>query len=324
LESHDPLSSFIFGRDARPVMGLCVDLNETRLAEAKEKLSAAGVDGVDLQHLALSPDPHALDKLLATAEARCLLPIDIFKVDVDSFDIELAVMTLSNLEQRVGNNNLPVAVIVEFNPILPPPVEVLTRFVRPMTEGPTNSRWGCLNSLSGAVVQLSKLGYRLHRLVYNDLVFVHERAAQDALGENFVAQDEWACYLENLQLLSPEDAHMVKHWLLSDDPVSLQEDVIRYCAAWLRDDYAARARKALVVSKASWARCPGMVPGVCLQLSLDRRANLYCSMWHSNPPPSSTPSSGLGPAIVECRVLGPPACIRPSSTSGGRCALLVR
>lgn len=245
LEAHDPLSSFIFGRDARPVMGLCVDLNETRLAEAREKLSAAGVDGVDLQHLALSPDPHALDKLLATAESRCLLPIDIFKVDVDSFDIELAVRTLSSLEQRVGYKHLPVAVIVEFNPILPPPVEVLTRFVRPMTEGPTNYRRGCLNSLSGAVAQLSQLGYRLHRLVYNDLVFVHERAAQDATGETFVAQDEWACYLESLLLLRPQDARAVKHWLLSNDPVSLQEDVIRYCTAHQIREHAAHAAKAV-------------------------------------------------------------------------------
>merc|ERR1712110_611687 len=87
---------------------------------------------------------------------------------------------------------------------------------------------GVYNSLSAAVAQLWQLGYRLHRLAYLDLFFVHEAAVQDVKGEASVAQDEWACYLENLIFMRPGDAGRIRSWLLTKDLASMQADVMRY------------------------------------------------------------------------------------------------
>eukprot|EP00929_Paragymnodinium_shiwhaense_P044739 TRINITY_DN22939_c2_g1_i2.p1 TRINITY_DN22939_c2_g1~~TRINITY_DN22939_c2_g1_i2.p1 ORF type:complete len:486 (+),score=74.49 TRINITY_DN22939_c2_g1_i2:108-1565(+) len=224
LESHDPTYSLMHGRFGKDIRGPCVDLNETRLAEARRSLDEAGLTGVEVQQMYLTPDLEAMRSLVADPQ-NCWSPLDILKVDVDSFDVELAVVALRAIELEKGRDGLPIAVFVEFQPATPPPIQVLTRHVQPMLRADASRRVAfahfqgtvALNSMSAAVSQLWDLGYRLHRVSDIDLLFLNKEMARKLGRSDFEAQDEWACYLEQVRFSIPAHVHTARRVLASPD-----------------------------------------------------------------------------------------------------------
>lgn len=233
LEEYDPLAAFIFGREPWPVQGLCVDMSEAKIAEASSRLQSAGVAGVALLRFTLSPDPASLSEVLRAGEERCLFPIDVLKVDVDSFDVELAVATVAELHRRGGADMLPAVLVVEVNPLVPPPFELLTHFSQPLGGRAARQAYGSLNSLSAAIAQLWAFGYRLHRLAYLDAVFVHEAAAVRSGMSTFGAQDEWACYLQSVMFWDPGERRRAQGWLLSTDQQAAESEILQQCHRYL-------------------------------------------------------------------------------------------
>lgn len=226
LEGTDPMTAIILDQRDWFVEGLCVDANPSRLVEAEEKIIEAGVHGMKVKHSILSADVAAITEIIDDSPALRHAPLDILKVDIDSIDLELTIATLRIIEQRSGADYLPLVVVIEFAPSIPPPFQVLTRDWRPMLSGRAMPlREGVLNSLSAIVAQLWPFGYRLHRLGYLDLVFVREAVAREENVQGFDAQDEFACYLNRDGVEAASELDQSFRWMTMQSLGAAQEEL---------------------------------------------------------------------------------------------------
>lgn len=244
----DPIFSLL---DQTALKGLFVDADGYEAQRARQRL--------------LGHKVHTLHVFLTPQSTRSLLsehvgagPVDILKVDVDSFDISILDAALSVLQARV--------VMAEYNLAIPPPFRYAQQYADDVA-GTSNSgpaaalRRGMFGASISYLVEFFALrGYLLLKMNHADTVWIHRSLAAQFSDDNAFLQfpvDEWACYLQ--ARLPPNND--LSWWL----PPEYRRD---YTREWLleRDEHVALRR--LWGNLSNWNRVPftldiamGRVPG---------------------------------------------------------------
>jgi len=135
--------------------------------------------------------------------------VDILKIDIDSFDVDVLHAALNEITASV--------IIVEFEFQVPPPFS----WTRHFTTRPAPT-WASMYpaSLSYFVEMLGGLSFFLYKANHNDAVFIHADVAElftDVDDRLEFPIDEWACYLR--QAFSNEHTRIplpyVREWLFA-------------------------------------------------------------------------------------------------------------